>query len=194
YPFDPARAGAILDEAGWTMGGDGIREKAGQKLSFVCTVVTGDQARRPEAEVSQQYLREVGIDMQIEEAPIATILEKMRSAEMDASLFNWTYGGDAGDPDASVTLRSNGTNNFSHFNNPRVDELLDQGLLELDPAKRSVLYREVQTIVADEVPFLYMMFWDLFNFFTTRIKGLPESALTADPIYAKAYQFWIDEG
>ncbi|MDP9359543.1 MAG: ABC transporter substrate-binding protein [Chloroflexota bacterium] len=194
YPFDPARAGAILDEAGWTMGGDGIREKAGQKLSFVCTVVTGDQARRPEAEVSQQYLREVGIDMQIEEAPIATILEKMRSAEMDASLFNWTYGGSGGDPDASVELRSNGTNNFSHFNNPRVDELLDQGLRELDPAKRASFYKEVQAIVADEVPFLYMMFWDLFNFFTKRIKGLPESALTVDPIYAKAYQFWIDEG
>ena len=194
YPFDPARAGALLDEAGWTMGGDGIREKGGQKLSFTCTVITGDQARRPEAEVAQQFLHDVGIDMQIEEAPVATILEKMRAGEMAASLFNWTYGGDQGDPDASVTLRSDGTNNFSHFNNPRVDELLDQGLRELDPAKRATMYKEVQAIVAEEVPFLYIMFWDLYNFFNTRIKGLPESALTADPIYAKAYQFWIDEG
>ena len=194
YAFDPARAEALLDEAGWTRAGDGIREKEGQKLSFVCTTITGDQARRPEAEVAQQFLRDVGIDMQLEEAPVATILEKMRSGEMAASLFNWTYGGDAGDPDALVTLRSDGANNFSHYKNPRVDELLDQGLRELDPEKRAVIYKEVQAIFAEDVPFLYMMFWDLFNLFRTRIKGLPSSALTADQVYAKAYQFWIDEG
>jgi peptide/nickel transport system substrate-binding protein len=194
YPYDVERAAALLDEAGWTLGSDGIRAKDGEPLSFVCTVITGDQARRPEAEVVQQYLREVGIDMQIEEAPVATILERMRNAEMDAALFNWTYGGEDGDPDASVTLRSDGTNNFSRYNNPRVDELLDQGLREVDREKRVAIYHEIQQIVADEVPFLYMMYWDGYTHFNRRVKGLPESALTADPIYAKAYQFWIDEG
>jgi len=192
YPFDPARAAELLDEAGWTLNGD-IREKDGEQLSFVCTTITGDQARRPEAEIVQQMLADVGIDMQIEEAPVATILEKLRSGEMDASLFNWTYGGDDGDPDAVVTLRSDGTNNFSHFENERVDELLDLGLVETDPAKRAEYYKEIQAIVADEVPFLFMMFWDWYNLFRSRVKGLPESALAGDPIYAKAYQFWIEE-
>jgi peptide/nickel transport system substrate-binding protein len=141
----------------------------------------------------QQFLADVGIDMQLEEAPVATILEKLRAGEMDASLFNWTYGGDDGDPDASVTLRSDGTNNFSHFENERVDELLDMGLRETDPAKRAAYYQEIQAIVAEEVPFLFMMFWDWYNLFRNRVKGLPESALTGDPIYAKAYQFWIEE-
>ena len=101
YPYDPARAAELLDEAGWTLNGD-VREKDGERLSFVCTTITGDQARRPEAEIVQQYLADVGIEMQIEEAPVATILEKLRAGEMDASLFNWTYGGNDGDPDASV--------------------------------------------------------------------------------------------
>ena len=193
YEYDPERAAEILDEAGWTMGDDNVREKDGEPLTFTCTVITGDQARRPEAEVVQQYLAEVGIDMQIEEAPVATILEQMRSGEMDAALFNWTYGGDDGDPDASVTLLSDGTNNFSQFTNDRVDELIVQGRQEPDPELRQPIYQEIQQIVAEEVPFLYMMFWDGFNHFSNRIKGLPESALTADPIYSKAYQFWIDE-
>jgi peptide/nickel transport system substrate-binding protein len=192
YPFDPARAAELLDDAGWILNGD-VREKDGERLSFVCTTITGDQARRPEAEIVQQFLADVGIEMQIEEAPVATILEQLRAGEMDASLFNWTYGGDDGDPDASVVLKSDGTNNFSHFENARVDELLDLGLRETDPAKRSVYYKEIQEIVAEEVPFLFMMFWDWYNLFRNRVKGLPESALVGDPIYVKAYQFWIEE-
>lgn len=193
YPYDPERAAALLDGAGWVLGDDGVRAKDGEPLSFVITVITGDQARRPEAEVVQSYLLELGIDVQIEEAPVATILEQMPAGEMDASLFNWTYGGDGGDPDASTVLASDAPNNFPQFRNERVDELLTLGLTETDPAARAGIYHEIQQIVADEVPILFMMYWDLFNHFNLRIKGLPESALTADPIYAKAYTFWIDE-
>jgi peptide/nickel transport system substrate-binding protein len=193
YPYDPERAAALLDEAGWVLGDDGTRAKDGEPLSFTITVITGDQARRPEAEVVQSYLLELGVDVQIEEAPVATILEQMPDGEMDASLFNWTYGGDGGDPDASSVLASDAVNNFAGFQNERVDELLTQGLGELDPAARAGIYHEIQQIVAEEVPILFMMFWDWYTHFNPRIKGLPESALTADPIYAKAYQFWIDE-
>ena len=52
---------------------------------------------------------------------------------------------------------------------------------------------EVQAIVAEEVPFLYIMYWDWYNLFRKRVKGLPESALAGDNIYAMAYQFWIEE-
>lgn len=194
YPYDPELAKQILEEAGWVdTDGDGIREKNGVKLSFTCTTITGDQARRPEAEVVQQYLRAVGIDMQLAEAPTATILEKLRAGEMDASLFNWTYGGGNGDPDASDTLRSDAVNNFSHYKNPRMDELLDSGVREVDPQKRKEIYSEVQKLVAEDVPFLYMMFWDWFNIFTKRIKGLPQSALNGSVLYRKAYQWWIEE-
>lgn len=193
YPYDPEMSATLLDQAGWTLGDGDIRQKDGEDLTFVCTTISGDQTRRPEAELVQQYLREVGIDMQLEEAPVATILEQMRAGTMDASLYNWTYGGDDADPDASVTLRSDGTNNFSHFNNPRVDELLDAGIQEIDPAARSLIYQEIQQIVADEVPFLFMMFWNIYTIFSTRIQGLPESALSSDQIYAKANQFWVAE-
>jgi peptide/nickel transport system substrate-binding protein len=194
YPYDPERAAALLDEAGWTVGGSGMREKDGETLSFVITVITGDQARRPEAEVVQSFLLELGVDVQIEEAPVATILEQLPAGDLDASLFNWTYGGDGGDPDASTVLASDAVNNFSQYRNERVDELLVQGLTETDLAARAGIYHEIQQIVAEDVPFLYMMFWDLFTHYNQRIKGLPESALTSDPILEKAYQWWIEEG
>ena len=191
YPYDPAAAAALLDEAGWVLGDGDFREKDGETLSFVCTTITGDQVRRPEAEVVQQYLREVGIDMQLEEAPVATILEQLPQGNMDASLFNWTYG-DV-EPDAATTLGSTGANNFSQFENARVDELLAQGLQELDPEARAAIYKEIQAIVAEEVPFLYIMYWDWYNIFNKRIKGLPESALGGFELYIKAWQYWIEE-
>ncbi len=193
YPYDPEAAAALLEEAGWVLSDGDIRAKDGQACTFTCTTISGDQTRRPEAELVQQYLREVGIDMQLEEAPVATILEQMRSGDMDASLYNWTYGGDDADPDASVTLRSDGANNFSHFNNARVDELLDLGIQELDPDARAEIYKEIQAIVAEEVPFIFMMFWNWYNIFSTRVQGLPESALSGDPIYRKANEFWVAE-
>jgi peptide/nickel transport system substrate-binding protein len=192
YAYDPTKAKALLEEAGWKSGADGIREKGGTKLSFTCFVITGDQARRPEAEVVQQDLRAVGVDMKIQEAPATTINEKLRKAEMDAGLFNWTYGGYAGEPDASTTLRSTAVNNFSHFNNAKVDSLLEAGLREVNPAKRKLIYSEIQKIVAEEVPFLYIMYWDWFATFTKRIKGLPKTALNGAQLYRKANEWWIE--
>jgi peptide/nickel transport system substrate-binding protein len=191
YAYNVDTANSLLDEAGWTLGSDGIREKDGQKLSFTCTTISGDQARRPEAEVVQQYLKVVGIDMQLEEAPVTAILDGLRNGDMQASLFNWTYGGDNADPDATETLGSDGSNNFSRFSNARVDELLAQGLQEPDAAKRKTGYDEIQKIVADEVPFLFMMYWDIYTIFNTRVQGLPESVLTSDPVYLKANEWWI---
>lgn len=177
YEYDPELAGSMLDEAGWVMGDDGIREKDGEKLSFTCTTITGDQARRPIAELAQQLFKEVGIDMQLEEAPVASILEAMRQGDMDCSLFNWTYGS-AIDPDASATLRSDGANNFSRFQNERVDELLDAGLVETDPEARRAYYDEIQEIVAEEVPFLYLQYDNWLDVFRPEVTNLPDPGAT----------------
>jgi peptide/nickel transport system substrate-binding protein len=193
YPYDTDQAIALLEEAGWVEGSDGIREKDGQKLAWTCTIITGDQARRPEAELAQANFRDVGMDMTIAEAPVATIQEGQRSGDIDMSLYNWTYGGGNGEPDATNTLRSGERNNWSLYSNARMDELLDAGLVETDPEARREIYSEVQKIVADEVPFLFVKFWDWFNIFTPRVKGLPENPLVAGNQYQFLHQMWLDE-
>ena len=118
----------------------------------------------------------------------------MRVGELQASLFNWTYGGGdgSGDPESSTTLLSDGGNNFSNFRNERVDELMKAGLAETDPDERKIMYDEIQAIIAEEVPFIYMMYWDAFNIFTNRVQGLPERALNGDRIYLNAYQWTLE--
>ena len=102
YEYAPERAAEILEEAGWTMGDDGVREERRR----IPHLYHHRHHRRPSAapggaRSSSSSSPKSASDMQIEEAPVATILDQMRSGEMDAALFNWTYGGDDGDPDAS---------------------------------------------------------------------------------------------
>ncbi|MGH7428764.1 MAG: ABC transporter substrate-binding protein, partial [Candidatus Methylomirabilaceae bacterium] len=194
YPYDPARARSLLEEAGWRLGPGNVRVKDGQRLSFTCAVITGDRARRPEAEIAQQDLAQVGIEMRIIERPVATILAQLPKGELDASLFNWTYNSGVLEPDptGSGVLRTGAPRNFSQFSNPRMDELLDQGLREVDIKKRQKIYTEVQRIFVEEVPVLYIMYWDWFNVFSKRIKGLPAKPESGFPIYRNAYRWWIE--
>jgi peptide/nickel transport system substrate-binding protein len=194
YEYDPEKAKALLDEAGWVdEDGDGVREKDGVNLSFTVTVITGDQARRPIAEVAQQYFAAVGIEIEIEEAPVASILEGLRECTLDAGLFNWTYG-DL-DPDPFSTLHKDGGNNFACFDNPRVNELIEQGVQIVDPEERKPIYYEIQEIFVEEVPVLYIMVDDGYNIFSNKVKGLPdpEKVLSALEIYRTAWQWWLEE-
>lgn len=192
YAYDPARARALLEEAGWRMGPGNVRVKDGQRLAFTCAVITGDRARRPEAEIAQQDLAAVGIQMAIVERPVATILAALPRGELDASLFNWTYNSGALEPDPSNTLRTGAVRNFAQFSNQRMDELLTQGLREVDTRKRQQIYNEVQRIFVEEVPVLYIMYWDWFNVFNRRIKGLPTQPQDGFLIYRGARRWWIE--
>jgi len=192
YPYDQTRARALLEEAGWRLGPGNVRVKDGVRLSFTCAVITGDRARRPEAEIAQQDLAQVGIEMRIVERPVATILAQLPKGELDASLFNWTFNSGPAEPDPQTTLVSGGVRNFSQYNNPRMDDLLKQGLREVDVKKRQKIYQEVQRIFVEDVPTIYVMFWDWFNVFSKRIKGLPVKPELAFEIYRNAYKWWIE--
>lgn len=191
YDYDVDAANALLDEAGWAMGSDGVREKDGEKLSFTCTTITGDTARRPIAELAQQFLSEVGVDMQLAEAPISSILDGLREGTTDASLFNWTYG--SVDPDPFSTLHSEGGSNWCSYFNPHMDELIDEGVQIVDPDMRKPIYDEIQQIVVEDVPMLYLQWDDWYNEFTSRVKGLPEEANDGFSIYFNGlHKWWLD--
>lgn len=194
YDYDPDAAREMLDEAGWVdEDNDGIREKDGTDLAFTVSVITGDQARRPIAEVAQQQLAEVGIEIEIEEAPVSSILEGLTECELDAGLFNWTYG--QLDPDPYSTLHSEGGNNFACYRNPQMDELIEAGIQIADREERQPIYYETQEIFVEDVPVLYIMVDDGYQIFRDEVKGLPDPAtvLSSLEIYRSAWQWWLEE-
>jgi len=133
----------------------------------------------------------VGVEMKLAEAPVSAILEALPKGDMDASLFNWTYGGLA--PDPGDTLITGGASNFNSYSNARVDELIKSGLQIVDPAKRQPIYKEIQKIVVEEVPMLYLQWDDWYNVFNARVKGLPEGPLDGFGIFFNGlHKFWLD--
>lgn len=193
YEYDPDQAMQLLEDAGWTEGSDGIREKDGVKAQFTMMVFQGDTQRRPEAETAQQWWADIGVQCDLEEGITSDILAGLVDGQYDAGLFNWTYGGDNGDPDGRDTLGTDGANNFSQYSNEEVDELLEAGVRELDEARRIEIYQRIQEIVAEDVPFLYLLVLQNIVFYSNRIKGLPDDVLSVDDLYPKMYQFWIEE-
>lgn len=193
YEFNPDKAKELLEGAGWVEGSDGIREKDGVKAAFTMMVFQGDTQRRPEAEVAQQWWKDIGVDCQLQEGITSEILGGLRDGTYDAGLFNWVYGGSNGDPDSRDTLVTGGANNFFQYSNAEVDDLMNNGIKELDPVKRADMYKRIQEIIAEEVPFLFLLNLMTTAFYNNRVKGLPETVLVTDNVYPKAYQYWIDE-
>jgi peptide/nickel transport system substrate-binding protein len=188
YDFNIDTANKILDEAGWVRGDGDIREKDGVRLEFTLAVIQGDTQRRPEAEVAQQSFKEIGVDMQIEESTAVT--DGMMDGTFIAALFNWVYGGGNGEPDARDTLGSTGANNFSHYKNAEVDQLLQDGVLTLIDEERISIYNRIQEIVAEEVPFLYFLHPMGYAFYANHIGGVPAEVLSSDNLYYKTFAMW----
>lgn len=163
------------------------------RAEFTMMVFQGDTQRRPEAEVAQQWWLEIGVDCQLQEGVTSEILAGLREGEYDAGLFNWIYGGSNGDPDARGTLDTGAANNFFMYSNEEVDQLLLDGVRELDQEARVQIYYRIQEIVADELPFLPLLNLQNITFYNNRVKGLPEDILQADNIYQKIYTLWIDD-
>jgi peptide/nickel transport system substrate-binding protein len=188
YPYDPERARALLEEAGWALGGDGVRVKDGVRLSFTCTTISGDQARRPMAELAQIFLRAVGVEMQLAEAPVASILQGLRDGVLEASLFNWTMGSIV-DPSPNSTLLSTGGDNFFRYSNPEMDALIAEGLSLVDPEARRPIYDRTQELYADEVPALTLHFGQWLLPFSVGVGNLPDEVLSATPLVYRGNEY-----
>ncbi len=130
--------------------------------------------------------------MQLQEKETSAALAGYRKGEYDMAIFNWTYGGTNGDPDTADLLTGT-TNNWAQWANPQADDLLDRGAAETDGDKRKQIYSDLQKLIADEVPFLYMMYWETALFFNKRIKGMPDKATNPYWLYQNFHKYWIEE-
>lgn len=161
YGHDPDKALALLEEAGWKdTDDDGFLDKDGEPFAFVIDA----RGAKEEAEAVAGQLREIGIDATVRVWDYAVLKPLMLDGERTAYIGSW--GNASHDPvgfiEAKVHTIVEGTGlgrgNFSQYSNPRVDELLEAGEVESDAAKRHEIYDEMQRIVYEEAPavFLYM--------------------------------------
>jgi len=186
-PYDPEGAKKLLDEAGWTVGADGIREKDGVRLSFKHSMTTGDPIRENMQVFFQQNLADIGAEMIIDNYPAATLYGSCandgifgKSAFDMMGFTNFPPGIDITAEWSDFFLTSTikdceknpaGTNSWG-FSDPAVDEALECSVTELDPDKRVACIKEAQKLIYDQYVTLYT--YDTLNIiaYNNRVQGL----------------------
>jgi len=142
--FDPEAAEALLEESGWELGDDGIREKDGERLAFS---VTYWQSPKEVLELVQQQLRAVGIDLQLKFSTIADVQAAQTTGTEDFLYGNLTRA----DPDVLRTVFSaRGTQGNNHRAASEVDDVLDAQAATADQAERQKLVDEAETLLIEQ--------------------------------------------
>ncbi|CAD2079551.1 diguanylate phosphodiesterase [Jeotgalicoccus coquinae] len=161
--YDPERAKELLEEAGY---GDG----------FEMNIMTNDTPERVDLAIYlQEELKEVGIKLNIEQLEWGAYLEAVSNGEHDLFILGWPNP--VGDPDQGIwplfhSSMQGAPGNRSFFDNAKVDELLEQGRRELDEEKRKEIYQEIDKILVEEQPAVFIRQSQSANAARTEVEGL----------------------
>lgn len=164
--YNPDKAVELLEESGWKLGADGIREKDGIKCEVTFGVNTGNQLRENMQLAVQQYLQRVGIKMDIKNERTAEFFSTTGPVEtrnFDLVQFSDAFFG----PSLDVTVwyhskevrdpvLSPGTRNHTGLRNSELDALLEKQKATLDENERKEILFEVQKVVQEELPELHI--------------------------------------
>lgn len=188
YKLDLAKSDQTLDELGWVKGTDGYRAKEGKRLTIEVIDTQGNREKRLDLiAIFTQQLKQAGIELKVISLPSGTYTERRNKGDYDliaGSQFS-------GDPDVLRQLYStkgpSKQNNIAKTNDPKLDDLLEQGYLETDPEKRKAIYKEVQEYIIDNV---YTIPTYVFNYSVA--SGKEVQGITFDsPAWPVFYDAWI---
>jgi peptide/nickel transport system substrate-binding protein len=167
YAYDPAKARQLLDDAGYS-------DKNGIRFHLVMKTST-EEASRAMASVFQQQLRDVGIALEIRSFEFATFFSDITHGEFQLYSLRWIGGNE--DPDIfeyafdSSRIIPNGANR-QYYSNPRVDALIAKASTELDQNARKQDYAEIQQILAEDLPYINLWYFDNVMVYSKRVRGL----------------------
>ena len=168
YSFDPARARALLDAAGLRPDRKGVR------LRFTLKIST-DETTRLMAQVLQQQMRAVGIELGLRSAEFGTFYADITRGAFQMYILRWT--GSNEDPDifryayASASTPPRGGNR-GFYENPKVDALLAQAAAESSERLQRQAYLTVQQTLATDLPSLPLWYPDVVVVHATRLGNL----------------------
>ncbi|MBD8037907.1 MULTISPECIES: glutathione ABC transporter substrate-binding protein [Solibacillus] len=146
YNMDEAKA--LLEEAGYADG-------------FKTTIWTNDNpARQQVAIVLQENLKQLNIQAEIEVMEFGSYLEKTAAGEHDMFILGWSNP--TGDADYGLyalfhSSQHGDPGNRSFYSSDKVDELLEKGRREADPAAREAIYKEALQLISDESPMAFVL-------------------------------------
>ena len=164
--YDPDRARALLDEAGWTADGDGGRTAEGADGVADGTPLSIGvhlfPRFAPYGELMKALLAEIGIDVEVKALERATMVDEVfTQRDFDTNIISYCNGTD---PEVGIRRMYISGNiapipfsNSSGYVNAEVDGLFDRARNTVDPEARAAVYRRLQEILVDELPYFWLV-------------------------------------
>jgi peptide/nickel transport system substrate-binding protein len=158
YDFDPKKAADLLKSAGYTQGSDKKLRKDGQELKLKLLFNTGNLVREGIATVMKQQFGELGITVDVVPMEFQAYIEFISKEPFDYDLFvlGWTGGFE---PHFSIQIWSEKgipDLNSGAYLNKEIERLYDQGAREFDTEKRKGIYQQIQKLMTDDPPYIFL--------------------------------------
>lgn len=158
--YDPQAAKELLEQAGWVdTNGDGILDRNGQPFRCRILLSSGSKLIEEQMAVLQKNLKEVGIDVSIQQLEWATYLERIQNKDFDICRLSWAQSLES-DPyqlwhssGAGVGKRSS---NHVSFKNAEADRLIEMLRVTLDPEKRKLIHASFHRLLDREQPYMFL--------------------------------------
>jgi len=172
YPYDMEQAEALMSDAGFEKDG-GVWAKDGERVSIELLVDQGNPVREQLAQVVQQFLLDFGFEVELAVVEWSVYIERGSGNPGDYdSRTGWRFT--SPDPDKTTEYGTDGTVNHYGYSNPEVDELFQQGRVELDLETRVDIYHQIQQLIYDDVAIIWMYYPRSLFAYNSRIQNVPE--------------------
>ncbi len=157
-----------------------LLEEAGYADGFEAEIWTNDDQQRIDAAIIlQNALKEVNIDLKIEQMEFGSYLEKLRSGDHDMYILGWNPSLPDADNGLYQLFHSSdkgNTPNVMFYGDDEVDRLLDEARREADQDKRYDLYVEAQKKIVEDAPMIYLIYQENLTGVSNKITGLEISS------------------
>ncbi len=169
YPYNPQQAQKLLDEAGWKVGGGGVRAKEGNKLRLKLTTTSGNKLREDTQVLIVEDMKAIGVEFFIENSPSSVLLgtwdggSPRRRGNFDVIMLSNNI---LIDPHLQMvglwssaqipSEKNTGGTNFTRFADSKADTILQKASQESDSTKRKDLYCQLAQLTYEQANMIYL--------------------------------------
>ncbi|KMN42135.1 ABC transporter substrate-binding protein [Bacillus paramycoides] len=170
YEYDKEKAKKLLDEAGWKVGSDGVREKDGQKLKLSYFGPSSAKDSDLLIPIAKENYKEIGVEFNPEFMDFNTMLSKVNKGDYDLASVSTPI---TSDPSETAGEYLSGVNEKSlGYKNAKVDELIKKGIETVDIEKRKPIYKELYKELSDDPPVILLNYRRTITGYNGNIKGI----------------------
>jgi ABC-type transport system substrate-binding protein len=158
FAYDPEKARALLAEAGWKPGPDGILQKNGERFSFTLITNNGNEVRRDIATLTQDGLKQLGIEVKVELYEWAVFLKNhINKGDFDAMVLGWSLGNGYDQFQIWHSSQANPEQlNVVGYKSEKADRLLDDIRQEYNREKIIRMAGDLQRTIYEDQPYLFL--------------------------------------